>query len=120
MRRSDAVVSTRDAIVSLVRADRRIGSAETERPECVLLPRLALATVALESYPAELVVEAAHEAAGVDLGKLPVVADEDDLGVVALGGIEERGEGAGAGHGRFVDDEHSSGWKPFRAARVGT
>ena len=47
-------------------------------------------------------------AAGVDLGELAGVADQDELGPCVVGGVDEAGEVAGADHGGFVDDEHGA------------
>ena len=49
--------------------------------------------------------EAVEEPAGVDRVQLFRVADEHDLRVGVVGGVEEHGELAGAGHGCFIDDE---------------
>ena len=43
------------------------------------------------------------------------VADQDEPGATGVGGVEQAGEGAGADHRRFVDDEHGAVVEPFRA-----
>ena len=67
-----------------------------------------MATVLDELDRFEPAGEAGEQAAGVDLGELAGVADEHDLGAGPVGGVEERGEGAGAGHAGLVDDQHGA------------
>ena len=61
--------------------------------------------------------ETAQEPAGVDLGELAGIADEDDLGVRGVGVVEDAGEESGADHAGFVDDEDRVG-REAAVARV--
>src|SRR5258707_1015102 len=54
---------------------------------------------------AEFLAERGEGAAGVDLGELAVVTDEDDLGAVRACEVEELCELTGPNHACFVDDE---------------
>jgi len=69
-------------------------------------PGVVLAAVLGELDRLETHGEGGEGAAGVDLGELVMVADEDDLGAVSVGVVEETGQLAGADHGRFVDHDH--------------
>lgn len=66
---------------------------------------MALTSHLGQLYAAEPVGDAAEAAAGVDLGKLPVVADEHKLRA-GFGGVRRQlGQHAGADHPRLVDDD---------------
>lgn len=66
------------------------------------LPGLDLAAVLGERHRVEEAVERGEHPAGFDLGELLGVADEHDLCARLLGGVEYRGELAGARHPRLV------------------
>ena len=48
-------------------------------------------------------------AAGVDLGQLAWVTDQDQLGARARGCLDEGGQGPGADHARLVEHHHMTG-----------
>src|SRR5207244_2114800 len=85
------------------------GVAVAELGQGVAFPAFSLPAVLGELDGVKAGGEGGEGAAGFDLGELVVVADEDDLGAVAPGVVEEPGELAGADHGRFVDDEDAAG-----------
>ena len=94
-----------DALVEFVEGECLVGAAFAEVGEGLLFPGFVLASVFFEVDAADVVVERAEHAAGVDFGELFGVADEDGFDSGGFGGVEEWGEGAGAGHAGFVDDE---------------
>ena len=55
---------------------------------------------------AEADAEGAEAAAGVDRRELPVVADQDHLGLDLLGVLQEAGQLAGADHAGLIDHHH--------------
>ncbi len=60
--------------------------------------------------------DAGQCAAGVDLGKLAVVADEHELDVGLLGVTGELGDRPGTDHPGLIDDEDVAGlWRPALA-----
>ncbi len=95
----------------VVLAHELIDVAFTERGQRFAVPFLALAADLLELDRAEAVGERPERAAGLDLGELSVVADQDELRVRALGRLGELREVSGAGHAGLVDDEHRSAAK---------
>ncbi len=72
------------------------------------LVRVGLASVLGQRDRWDAVGDGGEGAAGVDLGELAGVADQDELGPGVVGGVDEAGEVAGADHGGFVDDEHGA------------
>ena len=88
--------------------------------EGLLFPGFVLAAVFFEVDAADVLVEGAEHAAGVDFGELFGVADEDGFDPGGFGGVEEWGEGAGAGHAGFVDHEDRvTGERPARLRVLG-
>ena len=79
--------------------------------ERVAFPRVLLAAVdgQFDDTVAERVERGPERAAGGDFGELVVVADEHDLGADCGGLVDDRGDVAGAGHRRFVDDDQRGG-----------
>ena len=55
---------------------------------------------------AEPVGQRREQPAGLDLGQLAIVADEHELGLRLLGGVEQACEVARADHAGLVDDQH--------------
>lgn len=59
-----------------------------------------------------------RRAAGVDLGQLIVVADQNDLGTCGLGMVEEAGELSSPDNGGLVDNDDRSRVERHRAVAV--
>jgi hypothetical protein len=83
-----------------------LGVSTTQRGQCLALLVVALAAEGRE-LGAAVDREGAEATARLDLGKLAIVADEDELAVALLGLRSQRGEVTGADHARLVDDEHA-------------
>ena len=98
-----------DAAVFVVCGDGVVDVAVAKLGEGGAFPGLVLAPVLGEADGFESFAECAQEPAGVDLGELVGVADEDDFGVGGVAVVEEAGEESGADHSCFVDDEHRVG-----------
>ena len=94
-----------DALVDLVEGECLDCAAFVEVGEGLLFPGFVLASVFFEVDAADVLVEGAEHAAGVDFGKLFGVADQNCLDPRRFGGVEEWGEGAGTGHAGLVDHE---------------
>jgi hypothetical protein len=72
----------------------------------VTFPVVALTSVVDELDRFEAPGESSEHPAGVDLGELPGIADQDNLGPGPLRCVEDGSEGPGAGHPGFVDDQN--------------
>jgi len=83
--------------------------ATAQRRERIAVPGLALAVNLAKLDRAEALSECPEGAAGVDLGKLSIIADEHELRLRAARGVRERRVVAGADHAGFVDDQHRTG-----------
>lgn len=82
------------------------GVTVAELVERVDLPAVLLAAVVVELDGGQPRGEGAEQAAGVDLGQLVRVPDEDHLHVAGLGLGEQAGELASADHPRLVRDQY--------------
>jgi hypothetical protein len=67
----------------------------------------------LAGAKAEPQPEGAEAAAGVDRRQLPVLADQDHLGLRLLGVLEEAGQLAAAQHAGLIDHQHRAGVQPL-------
>ena len=102
--------------MGLVGGEGDVGVAVAQFGQGVAFPAFPLAAVLGEFDRVEADGQSGEAAAGLDLRQLTVVADEDDLGAVGAGMVEEAGQLAGADHGRFVDHQDAVG---RQAAGVG-
>ena len=105
------VVGEDDAAVLLVGGERGGDVAVAELIEGGLFPLVLLATVhgQLGDPPGERVECSSEPAAGGDLGKLTMVADEDHFGADPCHMIDDTGEIADAGHAGLVDHDDCGG-----------
>jgi hypothetical protein len=68
-----------------------------------------LAAILDEFRGAEAEPQGAEAAAGGDRGQLPVIADQDDLGLGLVGMVEQARELAAAEHARLINHQHRPG-----------
>jgi hypothetical protein len=80
-----------------------------DKVEGFTFPGLVLAAVLGQLAGAEAEAEGAEAAAGVDWGQLPVIADQDHLGLGLVCVLQELGELAAADHAGLVDHQHRVG-----------
>ena len=80
--------------------------AAAQGSECLAVPWLVLTTNFMKLGRAHAIGQCPKGTAGVDLGELPVVADEHQLRFGPRGCARERGKVPSADHPGLVDDEH--------------
>jgi hypothetical protein len=80
-----------------------------DQVEGFAFPGLVLAAVLDQLAGAEAEPEGAEPATGVDRRQLPVIADQDHLGLGLVGVLEEAGKLAAADHAGLIDDQHGAG-----------
>jgi hypothetical protein len=95
--------------MSLVGGHRLLDQPGPDQLQGLAFPDLLLAPVLHELGGAEAEAEGAEAAAGVDGGQLPVITDQDHLGLGVVGVLEEAGERAAADHAGLIDDQHGAG-----------
>jgi hypothetical protein len=96
-------------IVGLIGGHRLLHQPGTDQVQGFPFPGLLLAAVLDQLRGAEAEAEGAEAAAGIDGGQLPVIADQDHLGLGVLGVLQEPGELAAADHAGLVDHQHRAG-----------
>jgi hypothetical protein len=77
---------------------------------------LVLAAVLGQLGGAEAEAEGAEAAAGVDRSQLPVVADQQHLGLRLVGVLEQAGQPAAAQHAGLIDHQYRLGVQLLAAA----
>jgi hypothetical protein len=90
--------------------------AVAHRLQRLAFPGLLLAAVLAQHTRAKAEPQAAEAAAGLDGGKLPVVAHQHHLGAGSLGVVEQPGELAAAEHAGLVHHQHRAGIQQRHAA----
>jgi hypothetical protein len=93
----------------LVDGHRLLDQPGADEVEGFAFPGLVLPSVLRELAGAEAEAEGAEAAAGVDRGQLPVITDQDQLGLDLLGVLEQAGQLAAADHAGLVDHQHGAG-----------
>lgn len=93
----------------LVLAGESLHVAVSEGRERVAVPPVPLPPDLTQLQRAEALGEPAERSACLDLGQLPVVADQDQLRRGTLGRMRKGGEVPGPGHPGLVDDQHRPG-----------
>ena len=93
----------------LVGGERNVGPPEAQGVESQALPGFALAPVLGELDGTDSLDEAGQGTAGLDLGQLAGIANEDELRPGVVGGGQESGQCPRPHHARLVDDDHVGG-----------
>jgi hypothetical protein len=104
--------------VGAVQLDRLVHLALAHELDGLALPGVQLPPVLGQLRGAQAEAEGAEAAASVDRGELPVVADQDHLGAIALRVLEKAGELPGADHAGLVHHQHRPRVQPLAAAPV--
>ena len=103
-------------VMGLVGGHRLLDQPGADQLEGFAFPGLLLAAVLDQLGGAEAEPEGAEAAAGVDRGQLPVIADQDHLGLGLLGVLEQAGQLAAADHAGLIDHQHRAGVQLLAAA----
>jgi hypothetical protein len=93
-------------IVGLVGGDGVVDQPRPDQLQGFAFPRLLLAAVLNELRGAESEPQGAEAPAGVDRRQLPVIADQDHLGLGLVGVLEQPGELAAAQHAGLIHHQH--------------
>ena len=101
-----------------VEVERRLRPTCTQVIERVALPAGDLAAVLLKSDRARAALERAERASGLELGQLPVIADEHELAARRRNVIEHPRELTCAEHPRLVEDQDAAISQSVPAVKV--
>ena len=96
-----------------IRLAPRLDLALAQLRESLAIPRLRLAVDLMQLDCSEVLRQPAERASGIDLRKLPIVADQDQLGRRVGGVLSEPIDRARADHARLIDDQHRTGSRPL-------
>jgi hypothetical protein len=103
-------------VMGLVGGHRVIDQPGADQVEGLAFPGLVPPTILDQLAGAEAQAEATEAAASVDRRQLPIIANQDHLGLRLLGVLEQAGELAGADHAGLIDHQHRAGVQLLAAA----
>jgi hypothetical protein len=102
--------------VGLVGSHRLLHQPAPDQLQGFTFPGLLLAPVLHQLRGSQAEAQSAEAAAGVDRRQLPVVTDQDDLGLGLLSALEEAGQLAAADHAGLIHHQHGPAVEGLLAA----
>jgi hypothetical protein len=99
-------VGSHHPIMGPIGGHRLLHQARADQLQGLAFPGLVLPPVFREFRRAEAEPEGAEAATGVDRSQLPVITDQDHLGLALLGVLQEPGQLAAADHAGLIHHQH--------------